>query len=168
MSKGEVDDCNTPSKRVRDGEVADDVEETSAKRPRTTPGGGDGPGVSTPESDHTDPVGSPNGHSECPYFKHCPRCIDSYILGNLKSAEKRHGCCQSDVCWTETPEWERDVLDQIAGDTQREWRYSGYRLAFRFIHDYGQRGVRVPHSTCVLYSVRAHVKAEGPRPAEED
>ena len=42
------------------------------------------------------------------------------------------------------------------------WRFAGYRLAFRSIHDIGVTGVKVSHSTCVLKGVRDFVELHGP------
>lgn len=107
------------------------------------------------------------GSLPCPNSRHCANCIAAYVDGDLKPKEVRRGCCGDCHCPTEEETWEAEVLEPIHGDTAQEWRFNGYRAAYRYLYGVGSKGVRLTFPVCVLWSIRQWVKEEGP-PQEEE
>ena len=97
------------------------------------------------------------GHIDCPQDSHCPTCTTAGDCPLLKDQEVEVGCCGEDQCCTTADEWSTTVLARPDGAGAAAWRFAAYKAAFRSIHGIGESGVRVPHKSCVVYSIRHHV-----------
>ena len=114
------------------------------------------------------------GAPTCKQPTHCGLCAANSISIFLKETEGSNGCCGEETCITEEKEFEEQVINPIASraddgpDPIKCWSHAGYRLAFRYVHGIGQRGVQIKHSVCVLDCIRAYATRCAPAAVQKD
>ena len=110
------------------------------------------------------------GHVDCPQYTHCAHCVAAGDYLSTHNGSTETGCCGSSYCHTDEPDWTTTVLARPTDATPAHWRLVAYKAAFRRIHGIGQRGVRVPHSTCVVYNIKYsnYVEQQPPQETQAD